>query len=67
VERRPFSVDEFRAFLAAADDEWQSLVKFGLYAGQRLSDLALLTWTQINLDRDEIRLTARKTGKRLLI
>ena len=65
--RRPFSIDELRAVLALADDEWQSLIKFGLYTGQRLGDLALLTWSQIDLDRDEIRLTTRKTDKRLLV
>jgi integrase len=65
--RRPFSIDELRAVLALADEEWQSLIKFGLYTGQRLGDLALLTWPQIDLERDEIRLTVRKTGKQLLI
>jgi integrase len=65
--RRPFSIDELHAVLALADEEWQSLIKFGLYTGQRLGDLALLTWSQIDLDRDEIRLTTRKTSKRLLI
>jgi integrase len=65
--RRPFSIDELRAVLALADEEWQSLIKFGLYTGQRLGDLALLTWSQIDLDRNEIRLTTRKTSKRLLI
>ena len=65
--RRPFSIDELRAVVALADEEWQSLIKFGLYTGQRLGDLACLTWSQIDLDRDEIRLTTRKTGKQLLI
>jgi integrase len=67
LTRRPFSFDELRAILAVADQEWQSLIKFGLYTGQRLSDLASLTWAQIDLERDEIRLTTRKTGKALLI
>jgi integrase len=66
-ERRPFSIDELRAVLGVADPEWQSLIKFGLYTGQRLGDLACLTWSQIDLDRDEIAITTRKTGKRLLV
>jgi integrase len=65
--RRAFSLDELRAILAVADVEWQSLIKFGLYTGQRLSDLVTLTWSQIDLDRDEIKLITRKTGKSLLI
>ena len=65
--RRPFTIDELRSILKVADPEWESLIKFGLYTGQRLSDLASLTWSQIDLERDEIRLTTRKTGKSLLI
>jgi integrase len=66
-ERRPFSIDELRPVVAVADEEWQSLIKCGLYISQRLGDLSLLTWSQIDLERDEIRLTAQKTGKSLLI
>ena len=66
-QRRPFSLDELRAVLTVADDEWQSLIKFGLYSGQRIGDLAMLRWSQIDLARDEIRLTTRKNSKPLLI
>ena len=65
VKRRPFTLDELRLILSHADEEWQSLIKFGLYTGQRLGDLATLRWTQIDLDRDQIFLTTGKTGKRL--
>jgi integrase len=67
LTRRPFSMDELRSILAVADPEWQSLIKFGLYTGQRLSDLASITWSKIDLDRDEIRIKTRKTGKTVLI
>ena len=67
LERRPFTMDELKRVLDVAGEEWQSLIKFGLYTGQRLGDLAALTWAQIDLTRDEIALTTRKTGKRLLI
>jgi integrase len=65
--RRPFSLPELRAVVAVANAEWRSLVKFGLYTGQRLGDIAALTWAQIDLARDEIALVTRKTGKRLVI
>jgi integrase len=65
--RRAFTVDELRLILAHADDEWRSLINFGLYTGQRLGDLARLRWSQIDLERDEIRLTTGKTNKRLLL
>jgi integrase len=66
IWQKPFTVDELRSILGAADAEWQSLIKFGLYTGQRLADLAALRWTQIDLERDEIRLATRKTAKSCL-
>lgn len=65
--RRPLKVDEVKAILSVADDEWKSLIRFGLYTGQRLSDIALLTWANIDLERNEIRFITRKTGKTMLL
>ena len=61
--RRSFTIPEIKAVLTIADPEWQSLIKFGLYTGQRLGDLASLTWANIDLEHQEIHLTTRKTGK----
>ena len=63
--RRPFTIPAIRNVYDLADQEWKSLILFGLYTGQRLSDLAILSWDNIDLARNEIRLKARKTGKRL--
>jgi integrase len=52
---------------SVADAEWKSLILFGLYTGQRLADLATLTWDHVDLSRNEIRLKTRKTAKRLTI
>ena len=41
------------------------MILFGLYTGQRLGDLAALTWANVDLQRGEIRLVTRKTGKTL--
>ena len=65
--RRPFTIPEIQSVLSVADPEWQSLIKFGLYTGQRLADIALLTLDNIDLERNEIRLRTRKTTKRLMI
>ena len=67
TERRPFTLDEVRLLLAHADDEWKSMIRFGLYTGQRLADLAMLTWGKIDIRQGEIRLRTRKTGKTLII
>src|ERR1700757_3243831 len=65
--RRPLTIPEIQSVLSVADPEWQSLIKFGLYTGQRLGDLALLTWDNVDLERNEIRLVTRKTDKSLTI
>ena len=40
---------------------------FGLYLGQRLGDLARLTWRAVDLTTGEIAFTARKTGRRIVL
>jgi integrase len=65
--RRPFTVKEIQSVLSVADREWQSIVLFGLYTGQRLADLAALTWDNLDLEKNEIRLRTRKTTKRIMI
>jgi integrase len=66
-QRRPFTIPELQAVLSVADAEWTSLVRFGLYTGQRLADLASLTWANLDLARGEIRLETRKTGRRMIL
>jgi integrase len=65
--RRPFTIPEIQAVLSVADEEWRSMIRFGLYTGQRLGDLAMLTWQNVDLLRGEIRLVTRKTGKTLVL
>ena len=65
--RRPFTIPELKAVLSVADVEWRSMVYFGLYTGQRLGDVAMLTWENIDLRREEIRLVSRKTSRRLIL
>ena len=67
IRRRPFTIPELQAVVSVADDEWKSLILFGLYTGQRLGDLAMLTWHNVDLLRGEIRLVTRKTGKTLTL
>jgi len=61
--RRPFTVDELRRVLEAANEEWRSLVLFGIYTGQRLGDIARLTWQNLDLNSREIHLVTAKTGR----
>ncbi len=61
--RRPFTVNELKSVLAVADDEWRSMVYFGLYTGQRLADIARLTWANVDLQAQEIQLRTAKTSR----
>lgn len=58
-----FTVAQLNALLAAANDEWRSMIYFGFYTGQRIGDIARLTWENIDLQRGELRLVTGKTGR----
>jgi integrase len=66
-KRRAFTLSEIKRILVVCrhNQEWHGLILFGLYLGQRLGDLAKLTWRAINLERNEIAFTARKTRRRI--
>ena len=66
-QKRSFTIPEIQTVLSVADPEWKSLIRFGIYTGQRLADLATLTWANIDLQRNELRLVTRKTGKRMIL
>ena len=66
-KRRAFTLSEIKRILKACDVEWRGLVLFGLYLGQRLGDLARLTWRAVDSDSGEIAFTARKTGRRIVL
>jgi integrase len=63
TKRRDFTVPEIEALLAVAAPEWRSLIHFGLYSGQRLGDLASLTWAGVDLVANELRIMTAKTGR----
>ena len=68
-KRRAFTLAEIKRILKACGDnvEWRGLILFGLYVGQRLGDLAKLTWRTVDLDSGEIAFTTRKTGRRIVL
>ncbi|MEM1059319.1 MAG: tyrosine-type recombinase/integrase [Verrucomicrobiota bacterium] len=70
TERRAFTLPEIKRLLKSATDEWQGIIKFGLYTGQRLGDIAGLTWSNIHINNDgtgELRLKTGKTGRRQIL
>ena len=63
VHRRPFTEKELSRVLQAADAEWSSIILFGLYTGQRLGDVARLSWANVDVQAKEICIQTRKTGR----
>jgi len=66
--RRGFTLAEVGKVLKRCDEaggEWRGLVLTGLYTGQRLGDVAGLTWQQVDLEKCCIAFVTSKTGKRL--
>jgi integrase len=52
-----------KAVLSVCNDEWRSVCMFALYTGQRLGDVATLTWAQVDLNADTVKFTTRKTDR----
>jgi integrase len=68
IQRRAFTLPELgRILQTARGSEWEGIILAGLYTGQRLSDVAMLRWENVDLAREEIALTTRKTNRRILI
>lgn len=67
--RRAFTLPELGRLLQQAEGEWRGLILFGFYTGQRLGDLARLTWSNLHrLDSGspELRFVSGKTGRQQL-
>jgi integrase len=68
--RREFTIAEIKRLVDKADEvdkEWKGMLLFGLYTGQRLGDLACLTWRNIDIERNEVALSTQKTGRRIIL
>ena len=67
ANRRPFSLREIQRLLNAADFEWQGIILCGLYTGQRLTDIALLTWENLDLVNAQLTFQTRKTNRSMAL
>jgi hypothetical protein len=55
---------ELRSILDMANDEWRSMILFGLYTGQRFGDIATLPrLNNLDLVRGELRLSTQKQAR----
>jgi integrase len=67
VRREAFNELQLRRILKAANDEWRSMIMFGLYTGLRIGDIVSLTWRNLDLQQHEISLTTAKTGRKQVL
>jgi integrase len=65
--RKAFDTDQLRALLRVATAEWRSMILFGAYTGQRLGDIAGLTWSAIDTEKNLITLRTIKTDREMHI
>ena len=63
-ERLPFSMDQVKALLSKASDDWRGAILFGYHAGMRLTDAAGLTWRNIDLIERTVAFEEKKTARR---
>lgn len=69
-KRRAFTLAEIQKVLGVCDErggEWRGLVLVAVYTGQRLGDVARLTWQQVDLSKRQVSFVTEKTGKRLCL
>jgi integrase len=67
VEKHTFTAEQIQRLLNAAEGDWKGLVVAGFYSGARLSDLANLTWGNVDLFERTITFTQKKTGAKIKI
>ena len=67
VERGTFSAEEVARLIDAAEGDWKGLITAAFYTGGRLSDLARLNWSNVDLDEHAITFVQKKTDAKVRI
>jgi integrase len=63
--RQPFSVEQVKAILKAADGDWRGAIMVALYTGARLQDVANMRWDSVDLQNKWVAFRVGKTKQRL--
>jgi integrase len=62
IEKGTFTPEQIERLIKTANDDWRGMVIAGYFTGARLSDLANLKWSNIDLAERTITFRQRKTG-----
>jgi integrase len=65
--KEPFSIEQIKALLRAAEGDWRGAIMVTLYTGMRLKDIANLRWENVDLPSKWISFKAAKTRQRMKI
>jgi len=65
--RGVFTFEQVTALAKCATEDWRGAILTGFYTGLRLGDVAELVWESVDLQAEMLKLTAKKTGGKLLI
>jgi integrase len=63
--RRPFTIEQVRAILKAAQGDWRGAIMVAFYTGARLQDVADMRWESVDLQNKWISFRAGKTQQRI--
>ncbi len=65
--KRPFTIEEIKSLIEVASLEWRGIILFGLYTGQRMSDIVSLTWANIDIQNKQVSFLTKKTTRRIVL
>lgn len=63
IEREPLTLKQAQDLMAAADNEWKGMILTSLHTGQRMMDIAVLTWNSVNFEDRTLRFYFAKQGR----
>ena len=67
-EREAFTPEEINRLVDELPAEWSSMVKCCIYlGGQRLGDMALLKWSDVDFENDTVTIVTQKTSRLMVI
>lgn len=66
-QKSVFELEQVRALLHAAEDEWRGVILAGFYTGARLRDIAQLRWRSVDVEEGVLSVSPSKTRKPMII
>jgi len=67
AHREPFTDEEIGVLIEAANGQWKGAIIAGVTTGLRLTDIARLTWGNLDLEKAILTVETRKTGKEVVL